>query len=362
MATIGVFLSILLALYVLRRVYAKNILNDMDVTLTLSDSTVVEGDSLTLTEVLTNNKWLPLPWVAVKFKTSKELLFDSNTVGTDAYYRNDLFSILMHQKISRHLPFVCTKRGFYTIGEVELIAWDILFETKHIQKKPTQVSLTVYPSMLPVNELESLYAHVYGHFSSSVPINPDPFTFAGIREYSAGDSMKAINFKASARGLGLMVNVWEFTNARQMVILLDAKRHGISYNEYPEERIVKIAASVANKMLLSGTPVKLVSNGKSGVSGQKINLGFGHDRVHFTSVMESLAYVDFKNQDILSLSQEIDEIVPARDTEYWILTPYYSKEIQQAYEKLKALGANTVWIMPEPKPSYEEFCDEIIFV
>ena len=364
MATIGIFLSIILTLFILRRAYAKNCLKNLNITLSISAPAATEGDTLVLTEVLANNKWLPLPWVAAKFQTAKELLFETSTVGTDAYYRNDLFHILMHQRITRRLPFTCTRRGFYTIKGLELTAWDILLEAKHIRKCDCNINLTVYPATLPIHEMDALCTYVYGQLRTRIPINPDPFTFAGIREYATGDSMKAINFKASARGMGLMVNKWEFVNARQVAILLDAKRYGMAYNEYPEERAVKIAASVADKMTRAGTPVKFVTNGRSVISGEVATVGMGQGSTHLYSVLESLAYLDFNNQDVSDFSREIDDIITVGDfvPEYWIITPYFSKEVETAYGRLKAAGARVVWVMPAPKPSYEELCEGIVFI
>lgn len=339
-------------------------LKNLDIKLSVSAQTATEGDTLVLTEVLTNSKWLPLPWVSAKFKTAKELLFASGSAVSDAYYRNDLFHILMHQKITRRLPFVCSKRGYYAIDGLELAAWDVLMENKHIRKCDCNIRLTVYPSPIDTSELDALCTYVYGQLRTRVPINPDPFSFSGIREYSSSDTMKAINFKASARGMGLMVNVWDFTNARQVAILLDATRHTVLYNEYPEERAIKIAASVAEKMAAMGTPTSLITNGKSIISGGPSNVPMGQGAQQLHSVLESLAYLDLSNQNIEPFSREIDDIATFghHEPEYWLITPYFSKSVEESYLRLKETGARVVWIMPGLKPSETDVCEEIIFV
>ena len=341
MTTLGIFLSLVLTIFLLRKLYAKNTLKNLDLSISISKTRVLEGDQLVITEVLTNNKWLPLPWVSAKFQTSKHLQFGQAISDTDAYYRNDLFHILMHQKITRRLPFVCTRRGFYTIDKVELSAWDMLMEDKSIRKYDHHISLTVYPNPLPPRELGILNTYLYGQSPTTIPINPDPFTFAGIREYAPGDAMKAINFKASAKGMGLMVNVWDFANTRQVVIVLDAKRYSINYHEYLEERAIKIAASILEYK--KGVPIKLVTNGASQCPQKS------------AKPIETLAYLDFTNQEIEDL-----DFTPDNNTEYWLITPYYSKTNQALYDKLKT--ARTFWVMPGAKPVYEDACPDIIYI
>ena len=270
MPIIGIFIALLIITHILHKIYAKACLKNLDIQLSVSATTATEGDTLTLTEVLANNKWLPLPWVAVKFFMGRELQFASSAAVTDAYYRNDLFHILMHQKITRRLAFTCTKRGYYTIDKIDLTSWDVLMISKYAQKYPCNVHLTVFPSTLPTDEIDGICTHVYGHLRTSIPIHPDPFSFRGIREYSSTDTMKAINFKASARGMGLMSNVWDFANARQVAILLDTQRHIHLHSEYLEEYAIKLVASIAEKMTAMGTPISFATNAKSAALPERV--------------------------------------------------------------------------------------------
>jgi len=345
MATIGILLSVLLVAYIVRLIYSKSCLKNLDIQIKISAPTAVEGDILMLTEILTNDKWLPLPWVSVKFETSKALLFTSGTAASDAYYRNDLFHILMHQKITRRLPFTCTKRGRYTFHGLTLTTWDILMSQKHIQKLDAVTQLTVYPSTLPMQEIDDICTRVHGQLKSSLPINTDPFAFKGIREYAATDSIKAINFKASARGLGLMVNQWDFVGTRQVHILLDTKRQTLWYNQEKEERAIKIIASVSEKMTGLGVPTSFTHNAA--------NIAEGYGAIHHTLVLEALADIEF-SIDATPLSIP-DDTSP----EYWLITPDYTKEMAETYQKLKASGIKVVWIMPQPAT---EAIEDIIYV
>ena len=353
MSTIGIFIAIIFVLYFMYKIYDKFCLKNLDISLSISAKEANEGDVLTLTEVLSNNKWLPLPWVTVKFRADKELQFAQDSACglqnvSDAYYRNELFHILMQQKITRRLKFTCSKRGYYFIDGVEITAWDVLMEKRYIQKFPCDIRLTVYPGLISLEEVEELCTKAYGQLRSKLPINPDPFSFRGIREYAPGDPLKAVNFKASARGVGLLVNIWEYTNARQIVILFDAKRHIKLYNEAIEERAIKIVASIAEKY--QSVPLNFITNAKSVIDSENI-INFTNNR----NILESLAYLDFKNQNISNFAEIITDITQAGnfEPEYWLITPYFSKEIEEAFLLLKNSGAKATWIIPGPfTPEY----------
>ena len=391
MATFGILIAIVLALLLLRLVYSRACLKKVNVMLSISGTTATEGDVLTLTEVVTNEKWLPLPWLAVKFQVDRELEFADLTaaVVSDLYYRNDLFHILMHQKITRRLKFTCSRRGYYAIRGLEVTGWDILMEKKYIRHFKCDARLTVYPATLEMEETEELCTRVYGHLRTHYPIHPDPFSFRGIREYSSNDPMKSINFKASAKAQELMVNVWDFANARQVVLLLDVERYIALHNEALDERAIKIVASLAERFSSQGVHVSFITNGKScrteeeaavpkdgspspkasgehgtGSQSDAIRIPEGRGNHHLRAIMEALAYIDISASRIRPFADILDEITQEGklEPEYWLISPYYSKNVDAAFSRLKTSGARTAWIMPEPQPRDSDFADMIIFV
>ena len=50
------------------------------------------------------------------------------------------------------------------------------------------------------------------------------------------------------------------------------------------------------------------------------------------------------------------------ESEYWIVTAYYAKEVEAAYLRLKASGARVVWITPDRKPMDIDVCEDIFFI
>ena len=121
-------IALAIFLYYIQDSYYKRHWNDqLTVTITYNQTYAHIGDTLELTEIIRNQKQLPLSLLYVKFRTSRSFIFEqsSSAAISDYYYRNDAFSILGNQQITRKLPFQVTKRGYYTINSVHLVAKDL---------------------------------------------------------------------------------------------------------------------------------------------------------------------------------------------------------------------------------------------
>jgi len=358
MTTLVIFLVLVAVLFLLRETYSKYCLKDVDVKLMISSITATEGDKLILSEVVTNAKWLPLPWLTVRFQVDRGLAFNDQTdhIASDFYYRNDLFHVLMHQKIKRHLHFTCTRRGVYGMHDLEVTAWDFLMTEKHMRKYDFSTRITVFPSTLDDAETEELCTRIYGQLRTRYPIHPDPFSFRGIREYSTSDPMKNINFKASAKTHELMVNIRDFGGTRQVVLLLDMERHIIGYNEMLEERAIRIVATLAEHLTSQGIPIAYVTNGSSIAEGCGVH--------HLHTILEALAHINISAKEIEPFEKVLDRIALEKqfEPEYLLISPYYNKSIDTAFSQLYERGARTAWVMPEPKPHGQVYADRIIFI
>ena len=360
MTVIGVFLAIMAAFFIVRILYRLAGLKKLDINVSFSKSRAVEGAGLYITTVLTNAMWLPLPWVSVKLKVSKHLIFSDmeNAQVTDFFYRNDLYNILMRQRITRRLAFTCAKRGYYIIPTVDIAAWDILMEAKSASIVGCGAHLTVYPASLPVAEVDDICVQIYGQLKARNIIYPDPFSFRGIREYSIHDPLKAVNFKASAKAQELMVNLWEYTNARQVILLYNLQRYSVWHNEVLDEYTIKLVASLAERLASENVPVRFITNGISvDIDGEpkatasienttEISEGIGD--MQLERILEALAYLDLEQTDVVPFAEILSKTAETYkfEPEYWLVSTYHEPDLEDAYKELMASGARTVWVLP----------------
>lgn len=109
-------------------IYKKCAFSALDYESSFSKAEATEGDEITLIEVVSNNKALPLPWLKAEIITSKwlELSQLQSTVTDCTRYLTSFFMLLGYQRITRKWRVKCLKRGIFTIERNVLVASDLL--------------------------------------------------------------------------------------------------------------------------------------------------------------------------------------------------------------------------------------------
>lgn len=121
----------------------------------------------------------------------------------------------------------CPIKGFHSLGPVRVRAEDPfgLFHRDQDLGEPTTVK--VYPK---VEDLKDSRAKSKYPFVTTGPFlvgNPGTgSSFFALREYNRGDSMRDVNWKASARSKSLVVNQRERESSSEITILLDGRLGG----------------------------------------------------------------------------------------------------------------------------------------
>ena len=295
-----------------------------------------EGESLYLTEELTNNKLLPLPWLFLSFRMSEHLVENES--------QNELFSLMMHQYVSRQLSFVCGKRGVYSFRNVNLTASNLL-HTEQFKKNIKIVNqLVVFPKLLESPELGIINKQLDTAILSTQLINPDPFEFRGIREYQSTDPVRSINFKATAVAGELMVNIHAPTSSKRLNIILNLE----PYNTYPNqelyEQAIRLTASIAGRYINENVNVAFATNGRDITSREEISLGAGGSTSHLYNVYESLARIDL-TQSVTPISEYIDKILD-HEAVYLVISTYHQAGLLDAIERLRGSGVSAFLVVP----------------
>lgn len=343
--SIVVFFVVWLQKKLYKRLWAEKV----SFMLSFSEKTAFEGDMLTLTETLINAKFLPLPVLAAKFQVSRNLVFTDfdNFQVSDDYYRNDMFSILMFQKIIRKLPFECAKRGYYTIKSADLVSSSLLMNDKLARHIESDASLTVYPRLVDVDENIIPCQKIIGSVLARRLINPDPFEFKGIREYQPYDSFKSVNFKATAKANRLMVNVNDYTVSQEITLVLNLQKFGVWAGTDLFEHGIRLAASLAAYYIEEGIPLRMICNGCDIATGRSVSLGSGSGTGHLIQIYECLARVDLG----LEVSPIADELLQ----DNWereasrvviLISTYHEGDLQHVFEEIEQSGGEAYWIVP----------------
>lgn len=323
-ALLGVALIFLLQKYLYKNHWDKN----LSIDLKFSTTHCVEGEDAYLTQTLINQKLLPLPILRLKFQTSRNLVFydNNNSQVSDYYYRNDLVSLVMYQKLTRNLKFLCSKRGYYTITQSSIVCRDLFVYKSMVKNIPLDLSLYVYPRYIDLVSINPIFHKILGNVLTKRFINEDPFEFAGIRQYQIYDTLKSINWNASAKTGELKVNIHDATSSQQVKILLNLESQNIWIQDDLPEESIRLAASLANLFIKQGIPTGIYSNSRDKITRETLTIQPGSGSNHMTSICEGLSRID-TSLPVMPFASFFEQLIKAKnDNDYFIIISFYQKE------------------------------------
>ncbi|WOO35235.1 DUF58 domain-containing protein [Anaerocolumna sp. AGMB13020] len=344
-AAIAAYLIYILQKYLYRKFWDKN----LSVELHLSKDTVVVGEELTLVETITNRKLLPLPLLKVKFRTSRYFAFPDleNANITDNYYRSDILSLMMYQRLTRQLPFQVKHRGYFIVDRADVICSNLFISTEMVKNWSQNISLYVYPKLLDVPDLDALFKNLLGMVLTKRFTNEDPFEFRGIREYQPYDALKSINWKASSKTGDLQVNAYNYTSSFQVKILLNLEQGTTLRQEGLEEESISLAASLSMRFLAQGIPVSFHTNCLTirGEACEIIKPGSGIH--HMDAINKVLSLLDTNKKSFPFVDYMENECLTGTNDYAIFISTYQKEDYQSLLCRMAAAKIDFHWIFPK---------------
>ncbi len=315
-------------------------------------SEIGEGESCELKEIIVNKKLLPVPMLHVKFETDRGLEFqgEKNMNVSDRCYKNDIFSLMMYQKITRTLSFTGKKRGYYQISRLDLVSSDLFMKNSLLHSMENQAQILVYPRAVDMTKLSVPFKNMMGTVLTRQYSYEDPFEFRGIRQYQSYDSMKDVNWKASAKTGELKVNVHDYTSRQEVMLLLDLKDETQLVRDDIKEESIRLANSLAGLFALKGIPVGIISNGRDILTKEELCLSTGSGRPHIQAVRECLARLDLKQpvREIMKVCGERAKEKGLKPGSILYVMISYSQRAEQ-YEEFCSVShecKGSIWLLP----------------
>jgi uncharacterized protein (DUF58 family) len=254
------------------------------------------GESLRLTLRMTNKKLLPMPWVRVEDAVAARIqvrdweAFQSESPGTQIV---SFFTALRwYERITWHLTLHCPQRGYYRVGPVTVRAGDPFGFFSHRRLLPGEQYLTVYPRLVPLDDLGLPPRHLLGETNVRRTVITDPTRTIGTREYRPEDPFKAIHWKASARAGSYQTKVHEPTANLQIAIFLNLdtiQRYYEGIDQEHLERAISVAASIAQWADTEKFAVGIFANGLLAQTDQTLRVPPGRRDDQFARILEGLA-------------------------------------------------------------------------
>jgi uncharacterized protein (DUF58 family) len=169
-------------------------------------------------------------------------------------------------EVSHYYGLRCARRGVYQIGPLVAVAGDPLGLTQRETVVAEPFELLVHPRVEMVSDRP--LTRQFEDPPIRPPVSkpwPSGLEFYGMREYSPGDDLRRIVWRASARTGKIMVREAEQGITDQITVMLDTDRgHHSRDGEGLSESFeagVRVAASLGVRHLREGYEVKCETNG-----------------------------------------------------------------------------------------------------
>jgi uncharacterized protein (DUF58 family) len=279
-AAIGVVVSVV---GLLRWIAVDRGLRGIVVIRRLERERVVCGDPIDLILTVRNRDPLPIPWLRLAESLPAELELSlpdggelpqagETSIGGRAELRNG-WSLAPYRRVTRHVRLLTGHRGAYRFDEVHLAAGDLLGRTIAEEDRSMPASLIVRPRLVATLALDARHDW-QGERATRTGRIDDPSRFAGVRPYAAGDPVRRLHWRATARLGAPVVKRFDPARERDVVIVLDIetrsddRRLPSAANRQREadllEELCIVAASLARRFEQEGAACGLAAASFSG--------------------------------------------------------------------------------------------------
>jgi uncharacterized protein (DUF58 family) len=329
-----------------------------------SVNSAFEGQEIEMIERISNRKLLPVPWLRIESKISENLEFQRqfNLDIKHQQFHKSLFSLMPFTAINRRHLIKCRKRGCYRLNSAALTCGDLFGFRTVSRVYELDAELLVYPKLLSLDEIPFLSRSWMGDVVVKRWIVDDPFMYSGVREYTPGDPLNNINWKATARTGKLQVHKRDYTADPRIMVYLNMDITEDMWGPITEpdriERGISYAASIVSHAISQGIDVGFGSNGYTIDEPKQPVRVFprnGEEQLFFLLDTMAKLVVDRSVTFYTFLEEEIKERASGAfsgSIDYLFITSYVSERMRNQIRQLEDMG-NSVEILWLKDPGKE---------
>ena len=299
------------------------------------------GEEVSVQLEIHNRGWLPIPWLYIYESLPVELAAGSSI--------KRVVSLGPHGKAVIFYKLNAYKRGYYPVGPFTTKFGDTLglADVQELERQPDFI--TVYPHIITFTNAHLPSRSPLGTMRHQQPIFEDPSRVRGKRDYVASDSLRRVDWKASASTGRLQIKQFEPSIALQTVIFLNL--NGSEYNTRNRidatELAIVVAASLANWAVIQKQAVGLTTNGiDSHSNNQAVQpIPSRKGRGHLIHILDLLARI--QTAETRSLTEMLSKETPNLPwgTTVVIITGSIDEKLFDEIFQIKRRGQSVVLII-----------------
>lgn len=343
MEVVALALVCLLAVWLENVLYRKNAFKGLSYRCYLSRSQVFEGEEIELIEEIENRKWLPLPWFKSEITVSRWLEFaGAQSQLTDRQrFVPSFFMLKSYQRVSRRWKVRCLKRGEYSVEQIVLVTTDLLGNLTLSQGAKAGATVLVLPRPLTEDELQVTPRSFTGDIVVRRSLLEDPFSTAGVREYTQREPMNRIHWAATAREQRLMIYNNDSTSRQNLTVILNMQSREFeqfrAIDEETMECAIRICAGLFESALNAGMPLCFVTNASTDDTRSTIFTNEFWGVEHIESLWQLLARLNLTSTEDFPIFLG-DNYHAIQSTDIVLVTAYLSERVLEFVWRKQADG------------------------
>ncbi len=308
------------------------------------------GEDIPVNLELVNHSIFPLLWLRLQESVPTEL--------TPPIPLKQVINLGPKGKANFKYTRKARKRGYYTVGPLYASTGD-LFGLGGEQRKDGDVNtLTVYPRIIHLTNIKIPSHSPMGTLRHHQPIYEDPTRTIGKRDYVYGDSLRRVDWKASAASGRLQVKQFEPSMALTTAILLNlnSDEYGQQARVDALELAIVIAGSLSNWIVSKKQTVGLITNGIDPIADNQPfrPLLPRKGRNHLMRLLELLARVEFVQQGSFVSLLDKAMVHLTWGTTLILITGQADEALFDELLRLRQAGFNAVLILVGHTPDVQD--------
>ncbi len=244
----------LFGIFILGRWWSSRSLNNIAIVRKFSERVFI-GQQIPVQLEISNKGWLPVVWLQVHDSLPVALISPN-------FFRQ-VVTLMSHRSLKLDYVLQANKRGYFSIGPIFYSTGDLWGLSKADEKKGSTANLIIYPKIIPLTRVNLPSQSPFGTLHYKNLIFEDPTRVIGKRDYQVGDSLRRVDWKATAVLRRMQVKQFEASISIETNIFLDLSPddYDIRQRFVTTELAIVVAASLANWTILKKQSVGLCTNG-----------------------------------------------------------------------------------------------------
>ena len=316
------------------------------------------GETLELGLRLENRKLLPLTSLQVRINLP-DILEPSNQPFSKLHEHGPGEGVVVrstamrwYERLRWRFRIPLRTRGYFQLAAVDLKASDIFGIYRRERTDDPQHTLWVYPEVVALERLSLPQLRPQGERRGGQALFEDPTRLQTIRDYRAGDPLKKVDWKATARRQQLQSRVYDPSTDLVAVVALNVSTLPHAWQGFFGdifERAVSVAASIAADWSEQRAPVGLLANCTYPGRDTAIRVSPSRAPGQMTHILEALSMADVFT--LVRIERMLNEERLPYGSTVALITAVITPELEVALQRLVGHGIelSVVYVgIPDP--------------